>query len=291
MPPGTTPTDQPTPTTTASPSAVPQSPPPPTARPTPGEGQISHPTGATDVILRMEQQGGFVPIEWMLTQAPEFTLYGDGTFIFRPLEDPIAGDDWNSPQPRFLQGRLDEESVQAVLEFALGPGRLAQARESYQDDTVVDASTTVFTIDAGGFSKVVSVYALGEVHEPRVDAADRAGFNQLVQFLRSFEGRARSGELGEVALYEPTHYRASLLEAFDDPQLGDPLPWPWPHLSPDDFQSLDEWDVPQAILTAEDVAALTEVPSGGHPAIPVVHEQGEWRVAIRPLLPDEVPAD
>ncbi|MEA2673895.1 MAG: hypothetical protein QOI92_1087 [Chloroflexota bacterium] len=48
---------------------------------------IQHPTGARDVILRVETSGGFAPIEFMATSAPSFTLYGDGTVVFR---DPSA---------------------------------------------------------------------------------------------------------------------------------------------------------------------------------------------------------
>ena len=46
-------------------------------------GAIEHKTGPTDVILRYDEGGGFVPPAWTAAQAPAFTLYGDGTLIFR----------------------------------------------------------------------------------------------------------------------------------------------------------------------------------------------------------------
>ncbi|MDQ3937453.1 MAG: hypothetical protein M3253_02090 [Chloroflexota bacterium] len=272
---------RPAPSPTASPS------------PTPAEGQISHPTGPTDVVLRMEQAGGFVPMGWMVTQAPDFTLYGDGRFIFRPLEDPEVGSDWDSGQPRFIEGRLNEEAVQSLLRFALNNGRLREAREDYGNDMIADASTTVFTINADGLNKTVSVYALAEVSEPGPDALDRQAFSQLVELLRSFEGRARSGELGDAKLYEPTHYRVTLMESFGEPgEAGsEPVDWPWEDITPEDFGPLDQAGTAQRVLSAEEVALLTDMPSGGHPGIAVrAPDDTIWLLAIRPLLPDE-PAD
>lgn len=281
--PGTSPTPGGSPINSPSPQ------PSPTANPTTGGGEISHPTGSTDVILRMEQGGGFVPLGWLVTQAPEFTLYGDGTLLIKPLEDPELTGGFGSAQPRFLQGRLDEDSVQALLQFALGPGRLADARENYTDDRIADASTTIFTINAGGISKTVSIYALAEVFEPGADAVDRSGFHDLAELLRSFEERARSGELGEVVLYEPTHYRVTLMESFGEP-AAEPREWPWENITPGDFAAVEEFGQPQAILTAEEVALLTDVPSGGHPDLAVDYEGTLWLLSVRPLLPDEAPA-
>jgi hypothetical protein len=286
--PGTTPTPGTSPSPAGSPISSPSPNPSPTANPTTGGGEISHPTGSTDVVLRMEQGGGFVPLGWLVTQAPEFTLYGDGTFLIKPLEDPELAGGWGSAQPRFLQGRLDEDSMQALLQFALGPGRLAAAREDYAEDGIADASTTIFTINAGGISKVVSIYALSEVSGAGPDAVDRGGFHDLAELLRSFEERARAGELGEVALYEPTHYRVTLMESFGELPT-EPVEWPWQHITPDDFAAVEEFGQPQAILPAEDVALLTDVPSGGHPDLAVDYEGTLWLLSVRPLLPDETP--
>ena len=44
-------------------------------------GGISYHTGATQVVLRIEQGGGFVPIEWNLTNMPMVSLFGDGLVV------------------------------------------------------------------------------------------------------------------------------------------------------------------------------------------------------------------
>ncbi|MFL5680698.1 MAG: hypothetical protein ACJ77B_08860, partial [Chloroflexota bacterium] len=49
----------------------------PAPSPSPTVAGIQHATGPGDVVLRMEQGGGFVNPEFLLTNGPLFTLYGD----------------------------------------------------------------------------------------------------------------------------------------------------------------------------------------------------------------------
>ena len=78
-------------------SAGAASPPPTGSAPpaSPTQSGIDHPTGATDVVLRMEEGGGFVPIDFAASQAPVFTLYGDGQIVFQPLVETFPEPDAN----------------------------------------------------------------------------------------------------------------------------------------------------------------------------------------------------
>jgi hypothetical protein len=100
------------PTPTGSPTTPPTPSPTPSPTPGPTAGEIDHPTEASAVILRMESGGGFVPMEFLLTQAPSFTLYGDGTVIYQQTGDagPLGG----QGLPPFRVGHLDEDGVQAL---------------------------------------------------------------------------------------------------------------------------------------------------------------------------------
>src|SRR5687768_5563902 len=52
------------------------------------EDALEHETGASDVLLRYEEGGGFVMPTFAVTFVPHFTLYGDGTIVFRdPVEE------------------------------------------------------------------------------------------------------------------------------------------------------------------------------------------------------------
>lgn len=263
--------------------------PSPLPSPTFGPDQISHPTGATDIVLRMEQGGGFMPFGFLVTQSPSFTLYGDGTVIFKQL-DTRSGDPFGGQQMLpFLMGHMSEADVQTLLEFALTTGRLGGARENYENPMIADASSTIFNLNAADMEKVVSVYALSETSEPGPDAADRNGFAQLAEVLNDFPNQSGL-DLGDVVVYEPELYKVILLEGFGDP-VAAPLDWPWEDLSLGDWPTAEEPDGRIAFLDAEHVAKLTDVPNGGHVGVWVTAPDDTLvQLGVRPLLPDEVAA-
>jgi hypothetical protein len=118
-------------------------------------GAIEHKTGSTDVVLRIETGGGFVPIDFLATQAPTFTLFGDGVVVFQPKVEQF-------PQPdadgivkgiAWRAAKLDEDQIQELLEFALGPGGLGGARESYVDNGIADAPNTISPCTRAGSTR------------------------------------------------------------------------------------------------------------------------------------------
>jgi hypothetical protein len=235
----------------------------------------------------MEEGGGFVPFGWLVTQSPDFTLYGDGTVIYKQTDN--RPDPWALPMLPWLVGHLDEEGIQALLDYALNEGRLATARERYEQMNIADAGTTFFRFDAGGVQKTVEVYALGLSEEPGPEQADRQAFARLAETLRSFEQRGAAGELGEVTPYDPPEYRATLLEAFGEPVGQEPMAWPFVDIEFDEFGQADEFGARQRLISREEAALLTDVPSGGHQGVWVEAPDGTvWQIALRPLLPDEL---
>jgi hypothetical protein len=285
---GAPPTAQPTSQPSANPSTAPTATPTvaptptPTQEPTPDPNQIPHPTGAHDIVLRMEEGGGFVPMEFFATQAPTFTLYGDGTVIFKQVDTRLNS--FNLPMLPWLVGHLEEESVQALLQYALSDGHLLDAKEQYDNPMVADAGSTIFTLNAAGQEKVVSIYALFETDMPGVpDAADRAAFWQLRQVLSEFENQEG---LGDVQAYDADWYRLTMNQGFGEP-VGEVIDWPWEDLTEDDFPSGDE---PGGIanLDREHVALLMDVPNGGQTGVWTLAPDGERLVSfsVRPLLPE-----
>jgi hypothetical protein len=91
-----------------------------------------------------------------------------------------------------------------------------------------------------------------------------------------------------VTEYVPTHYKVVLVDAFGEP-TGQAVDWPWADLTLDDFPAGDE-PGGIAILDAEHVAKLLEVPNGGHVGVWAHDPDGNLiQLAVRPLLPDETP--
>lgn len=273
----------PTPSPTTPPGPTPT--PSPTPSPTFGPDQISHPTGKTDIVLRMEQGGGFVPFGFLFTQSPSFTLYGDGTVIFKPLDNTGGNPFGGGAMPVWAVGHMSEADIQTLLQFALTTGRLATARENYDNPMVADAGSTIFNLNAGDLEKVVSVYALGLDDGP--DKADRAGFAQLAEVLNDFQNQSGL-DLGEITAFEPELYKVLLMEGFGEP-VGEVLDWPWDDLTVADWPKGDEPDGRIAFLTPEQVGKLTDVPNGGHVGVWVrTPDDTLVQMGIRPLLPDEV---
>lgn len=250
---------------------------------------VDHATGTTDVVLRMETGGGFVPIGFAATQAPSFSLYGDGTLIARddaaPWPDP--GPDGLMTLVPFFKTQLSEADVQALLAYALGEGGLGIARAKYDAGGVADAPSTWFTVRAGGLDKTVDIYALGIDAQDGADAQARRAFAALADRLRAIAADMPA----TTEPYLAERWRGVLLEAGMGGASA-PVAWPWPDLNPADFTQAEPGGVQFAnrVLSAAEVAALgIGDPGGGVQNIALLAPDGQtgYTLALRPLLPDE----
>ena len=256
---------------------------PPTTGPTPSASAATglvHATGAKDILLRFEESGGFVPIEFNATYAPSFTLYGDGTVVFKDpyAVAPESNDHVNRAVP-FMVAKLDEASIQALLEDALGPGGLAVAKGPYTCNCM-DIPTSTFTIAVGGQTKQVSVTGLSpEVHSQDI---------QMVTTLSKFAEKLRTfaDVIGNEQPYTPTGYRGILIEV--DQPFGPVVDWPWTDLTPADFKSGENEFFKTRSMTPAEVDALGIARiTGGMTGVAVQSEGQVYTFSLRPLLPDE----
>lgn len=275
--PGPTPSAPPTGGSSGGPSGSPG----PVSSPTPGTGSLEHPTGATDVIFRISEGGGFVPIEYNATSAPWFTLYGDGTVIFK---DPYAP----NPEPRnnvtrlvpYLVAKLDEAAVQALLGEALGPGGLAVATGPYTG-MGADFPTTTFELNVNGQEKTVEAMGLSPDMHPQ-NALIIGQLQRLTEKLRAF-----ADDVGSEQPYAPVAYRGVLIPA--EAPIGPVVAWPWEDITADQFeQGANEFWMTRT-MTAEEVDSLG-IPDATDGILGVaLQDDGElYTFALRPLLPDEI---
>jgi hypothetical protein len=264
------------PTGPASPSAV------------PAGRTIDHPSGSSDVVLRLTQAGGLMFPEIRALDAPLFTLYGDGRFILKPPSNPpaLGGAGPVVAQPAWRTATLTEPQMQALLLAAVDI--LGTARSRYELNTVMDAPTTTFTINAAGTTKTVEVYALGLEQPDSPDARPRAAFSTLSDLLRNVD---QNGSLATED-WRPDRVRGALFEA--GPVAGPPVrPWPWPDLAPGDFAApADPTGLALAsrVMTPAQIAKLGITDVGG--GVTGLHLSGPgdkkvYAFALRPLLPDE----
>ena len=254
-------------------------------------GAIDHKTGPTDVVLRIEQGGGFVPIDFLATQAPGFSLFGDGVVVFQPRVDQFPQPDANGVTKGvpWRTAKLDEGQIQELLEFALGAGGLGAARDTYLAGGIADAPNTIFTVHAGGIDKTVVVSALSESTQPGPDSAIRGAFLKLATRLQDFD------EGGRIAsdVYEPERYRGVLIEREAQPGLV-PLDWPWPALKIADFppgrpDGSGATTFPHRTMPLDEVGALKlDGIEGGVQGLTIKGTDGKlYGFVLRPLLADE----
>jgi hypothetical protein len=289
------PPSSPGPSGSPGPSATPAG--SPEASPGGDAGSIDHPTGATELVLRFGEGGGMMIPTFAMIQVPSFSLYGDGTVLYRPASEPFPETKPGEPMrfPALRIARMTEPQVQALLADALGPGGLGVARSSYENMQVADAPTSVFTFDADGRQKRVSVYALGMAMEdpanPNPDLPILAAMAALAERLRNFDQEIAKGNATDVGLYAPTRFRASLLDGGLGAD-GVPRPWPWATFGPDAFTVVDQetgFGFPSKVLSGLEMSLLgLKNPEGGVSGISVIGPNGTvYGLGLRPLLPDE----
>jgi len=269
---------------TSGPSGAPST--APTA--SPAADAIEHKTGATDLLLRYEEGGGFIMPAFTAAAVPHFTLYGDGTVIFRnPMLEPPPAEGSIFKMNPLRTAKLSEEQIQDLLKLALTEGGLAVARPEYRNDMVADAGTAIFTIEAGGLKKTVSVYALGLEQEGMIDGPARATFKKLADRLTDFD----QGGTIKTDVYQPTAYRGVLFEA-PGIEAADVRNWPWPDLTPADFKPDADPNgnqFPHRKLTVEEVDLLKITDyQGGLQNVVLKDPDGKpYSFSLRPLLPGE----
>jgi hypothetical protein len=250
-------------------------------------GAVEHPTGAAEIVLRMKEGGGFVPMGYAATETPLFTLYGDGTVIYRPTGLPGVGEAQVLPPLR--KARMSEAQIGELVSYALQAG-LEDARERYENQMVADAPTTTFDIDAGGTTKSVSIYALGlgGLEGSGPDDPVLRGLQELAELLRNFENSVKRGDATDQGEYDPPGYRAVIIEG---EAFGAQIDWPWDDLEPADFKPEGDMGFLSATVTPTQAKLVVEDPGGGFLGVGVTGPDGKhYTLALRPLLPDEVEA-
>lgn len=250
-------------------------------------GAIEHATGKTDILLRYDQTGGFMMPAFIATMAPIYTLYGDGTVIFRnPNAEAKQAVGSVFPQNPFRITKLSEDQIQDTLKYALGEGGLGIARAKYEDMMISDASTAVFTVNAGGLQKTVSVYALGMDNPGSPDGPALKAMARLGERLADFD----QGGTIKTDVYQPERYRGILMDGQAAP---DQIEWPWTDIKESDFAfpaDPNAFQLAERVMTPDEVAALgLKDVEGGFQGLPIQSPDKSkvYTLSLRPLLPDE----
>ena len=256
-----------------------------------GSAGIEHPTGTDQVVLRVEYEGGFVPIDYALRAIPAWSLYGDGTLVLQGPQIEI----YPGPAlPALTATPISEEGIQAILEAARDAG-LMNGDASYGNDCIADAATTVFTTNANGTTSVVSAYAL-EVGEPagtcggEEDADERAALAEFQLMLGDLRSWLPGGSVGQEQALDPTELRvyAQLYRGEPEPPQAE-VDWPLGEPLGSFGDRIDDFGAPIrcGVVDGEDLSTLLPVAQEANEITPWTSQGEEYQLIFRPLLPDE----
>lgn len=243
-----------------------------------------HATSAEDVLVGIDQAGGFVPLEVSFRNTAEFVLLGDRTAI-APAPVP---DDFPGPAIYPLRSvTVTEERTQELFRLADDAGLLG-GEIDYGDPGWTDLPYTGVKVMVGGRTFFQSAYGLGfdDDSSPELSGTERDA--RLA--LRGFIDAARALVGADSARYTPTQliaHRVSPGEStYVDSELEqEPRPWPITTVPPpppamnfDACTVITGPEVPTLLAALDQANELTRWVIGTEPPA---------RVAVRPMLPDD----
>jgi hypothetical protein len=261
-------------------------------------GQITHP-GGDELVLRVENRGGFMMPDFAFTSLPSFTLLGDGRIIVPGAQIDIFP---GPALPAVDVRQLTEAGVQSVLRAVAATGQFAASAEwRGAQGFVADAGDTVFTLNAEGRTVTVSVYGLGtftaDDPPPNMPAAEVPVHRALSRLLEQLTPPDGWLPAAAWARQTPQPYVADALRLLVRNADADPpdesgidnqeLAWP----TEDDPATFGEptlgGDYRCGVVTDEAAAAWYATLSNANQLTRFTAGDHRYQVSVRPLLPDE----
>lgn len=182
-----------------------------------------HPTGADEVVVRIDDAvGGFTTQEYAFQQIPTILVTGDGRLLRPGAQIEIY------PQPLLPAvgvAPIPEQTVQELLSAADEHGLLALPPDYEQGaPQITDVGSTVVTLEAGGEVYVHSAYALG-MTSPETTPA-RVALQSFVEAAQEITGQVS----GWAEVYEPAEYEIWAQPDDVANYTEEPMPTvePWP---------------------------------------------------------------
>lgn len=260
----------------------------------PASGDITYPEGDDELVLRNDLTGGFVPLEWLVTNMPVYSLFGDGRMISQGPQITI----YPPPAlPALAAEGLTPEGIQMVLAEADAAGLLA-GEQTWDELTqfVADAHTAVLTINANGEIHTVSVYAPG-----MTDVGDMLS-DEEVEFRARFD--AFVSKLGDLAGWVPADalrdveddYPVERLQLVSQPADVRPdeevtpneIDWPLETPIAEMGEPYNMLDMARCfVVEGEEFATIMSLMNDATTITRWISDGEEYILHVRPLLPDE----
>jgi hypothetical protein len=259
-------------------------------------GEISYPTGATDLVVRLRYVGGFAPPSAHLMDLAVVSVFGDGTVIVPGPQIMI----YPGPTlPNLQRATITPAGMQILLAAARDAGLLGPDAH-YDLGGIMDASSAEFTVNADGRVHTVSAYALmeGGGREAELPPDTDPAVADARAKLSLFQGQLGSlealldTEIGPWTPFEPES--AQLLVTAGSPDDGQglvqqPIVWPLDDALATFGDALPTLMEEQrcGVVEAADLETLWPLFGQANALTPWTDDGAAFGIAVRPLLPAE----
>ncbi|MBS45809.1 MAG: hypothetical protein CMH83_22075 [Nocardioides sp.] len=245
-----------------------------TSTESPAQPEVTHPSGADDVLLSVTTAGGFTPIEYQQVIRPDLYLLGDGRVVA-----PSPGADPTGLMLPLEVHEVDEARIAEVLTLAEEAGLLEDDAdlEMTGGAMVSDAPTTTLVLTTGEPARTVttSAYALGEV------GTESGRRGDLAEFVAEATDLLTGGSTPTP--YEPEQVRLHVADLGSAGGGGQVPTADWPATAPA-LASFEDCQVVAADLAGDDVLVDTLTGSGW---TTFVQDGRRWSVVGAAVLPGE----
>lgn len=238
------------------------------------------PDDGDTIILQVVYEGGFAPVEFILNEMPQHTLYANGRLVSQGPQPAI----FPGPMlPSMQQVNIGDAAMAEVLAIVDEIGLPAMTDESNSEAAafIADASEAVaYYYDENGTHRY-AVYALGVVEssDPQV-----AGMRTLFDTLDVLA--VESPTAGE---YVPDRVQVLATQSFvDETEPGATLePWPLA-ASPADLPEVADLGVSCTVLEGDEALAALAVFAEADQMTFWDYEGVSYRILARPLFENEL---
>lgn len=238
-------------------------------------GTTSAPTDPDQRILEVRYEGGFAPVEFLFSQTPRFTLYGDGRLIF---EGPTPAIFPGPLLPNLQVVDIGVDGLNDVLAAVEASG-LPAITEEFNNDAanfVADAANTVITYTDDNGDHLYDVYALGITD----DDPQLTSLMRIVNVLDQLSTTAP--DAGE---YTVDRMQVIVGPAFSDGVDATIEPWPLA-IAPADVPDFVV-DLKCTVIDGEEAASVLPIFQAANQSTFFEDGGTEYRLTVRPLLAGE----
>jgi hypothetical protein len=240
--------------------------------------------GDATVLVRIAQEGGFVPAGYAYGRLPDVTVYADGRVISNGPVPAIAP---GPALPNLQVIKITPERARQWADDAVKAG--VKSGADLGAPGVADIPDTVLTATSGGKTETVRVTALHQAqpNDPNLTTAQQAARKKLAAYADALNEFTAGTTSPAPEAWKPATLAALAQRyvAADDGLKQSPQDWPGPALPGPELSPGTGLHCVAVSGAAKD--KLWEAAGKANLRTPWISGGKQWQVTFRPLLPDE----